>query len=113
MKLTVSGLDFTSFKIYLAKSGGWDPRLFSVVPSDWTRSNGQKLEVPSKYEEKKVYFEADRALKQAAHRGYGVSFCGDIQNLPVQPALNETALVGGLGRWSLEVPSNSSFGDSV
>lgn len=77
-----------------------------MVPSDRTRNSGQKLEVPSKYEEKNVYFEADRALEQAAHRGYGVFFCGDTQNLPVQPALSETALAGGLGKWrSLPTPA--------
>lgn len=89
MKLRGSGLDFRSFKIYVPKSGGWDQTLFSVVPNDRARSNGQKLEVPSKYEEKSLYFKADRELEQAAHRGYGVSFCGGIENLPVQPALNE------------------------
>lgn len=45
---------------------------------------------------RKKFFEDDRALQQAAQRGYGVSFCGDIQSLlgrdPVQPALREPAL---------------------
>jgi len=41
------------------------------------------------------------ALEQAAQRGCGVSFSGDIQNPPgwgpVQPAVGETALARGLG----------------
>ncbi|GAB0185709.1 mitochondrial enolase superfamily member 1 [Grus japonensis] len=79
-------------------------RLFSMVPSDRTRDNGQwaqtrTQEVPSEHGEK-LHSEGDRALEQAAQRGCGVSFSGDIQNLPgcdcVQPALGDPALAGGL-----------------
>jgi len=47
-----------------------------------------------------VYSEGDGALEKVAHGGCGVSFSGDIQDPPgqgpVQPALGESALAGGL-----------------
>ena len=76
-------------------------RLFSVVPSDGTRGNEHTLKYRKlQLDMKKNFFEGDRALEQAAQRGCGVSFSGDIQNPlgqdPVQPALGEPALAGGL-----------------
>ena len=57
-------------------------------------------EVPPEYEEKLHHCEGDWALAQAAQRGCGVSFSGDIQNPPghnpVQPALGDPALAVGL-----------------
>jgi len=39
-------------------------------------------EIPYVHEEKGLYFESDRALKQTAQGDWGVFFSGDIQNLP-------------------------------
>jgi len=49
---------------------------------------------------KLLYSEGDGALEQAARGGCGVSFSGDIQDQPgrspVQPAVGDPALAGGL-----------------
>jgi len=60
-------------------------RLFSVSGAQWqdkgelTQTGTQKVVFEC---EEKLYFGSDRALKQAARRGCGVSFPGDIQNFP-------------------------------
>jgi len=60
----------------------------------------QRWVFPSEHEEKLLYFEGDRTLDQAAQRICGVSFSGDTEDLPgrgpVQPALGDPALAGGL-----------------
>ena len=57
-------------------------------------------EVPSEHEEELLHSEGDGALERAAQGGCGVSFSGDIQDLPgqgpVQPALGDSALAGEL-----------------
>ena len=63
------------------------------------RAQTEAEEVPAEQEEELLPSEGDRALAQAAQGGCGVSFSGDVQDLPgrgpVQPALGDPAWTGG------------------
>jgi len=83
-------------------SGGWGQTLSSGAQrqdkGQWAQTEAE--EVPSEREEELLPSEGDRALAQAAQGCCGVSFSGDIQDPPgrgpVQPAVGDPALAGGL-----------------
>ena len=82
-------------------SGGRGQTLFSgAQPQDkGQRTQTEAEEVPAEHEEELLPSEAGGALEQAAQGGCGVSFSGDIQDLPgqgpVQPAVGVTLLRQG------------------
>ena len=83
-------------------SGGWGQALFSSAQrqdkGQWAQTEAE--EVPAEPEEELLPSEGDGALAQAAQGGCGVSFSRDIQappgQGPLQPALGDPALAGGL-----------------
>ena len=101
-------------------SRGWGHTLLCGAQwqdkGQWTQTGTQ--EVPSQHKEKLLPSEGDRLLEQAAQRGCGVSFSGDIQNPPghgpMQPAVGDPALAGGLDWMIPRGPFQSlPFCDSV
>ena len=93
-------------------SGGRGQTLFSGA--QWQdkgqRAQTEAEEAPDEHKQELLHSEGDRALAQAAQRGWGVSFSGDIQDLPaqdrMQPAVGDPTSAGGWTGWPPEVPSN-------
>ena len=67
----------SAYKYLMDGSHRNEARLFSVVPSNRTRGNGNELE-HGKFH-LNTYLVGDRALKQAVRRDCGVAFSGDTQ----------------------------------
>jgi len=82
----------------------------SIAPQTHSISLRGAEEVLSEHEEELLPSEGDGALAQAAQRGCGVSFSGDIPTPAgcgaVQPALGDPAWAGGWAGGSPGVPSN-------
>ena len=84
-------------------SGGRGQTLFSGTQRQdkGQRAQTEAQEVPSEHEEELLPSEGDGALEQAAQGGCGVSFSGDIQDLPgqgpVQPAVGDPCFGRGGG----------------
>jgi len=93
-------------------SGGWGQALSSGAQrqdkGQWAQTEAK--EVPAEDEGELLPSEGDGALAQAAQRGCGVSFSGDIPTpagrRAVQPALGDPAWAGGWAGGSPGVPSN-------
>jgi len=85
-------------------SGGWGQTLFIGVQRQdkGPRAQAEAEEVPGEDEEELLPSEGDGALEEAAQEGGGVSFSGDIEDLPgrspVQPAVGDPASSGGWTR---------------
>ena len=81
---------------------GWGQTLFSgaLWQDKGQRAQTEAQEVPAEEEEELLSSEGDTALEQAAQRASGASFSGEMQNPsgpgPVQPALSDPVLAGGL-----------------
>ena len=81
-------------------SGGWVQTLSSGAQwqdkGQWAQTEVE--EVPSEHEEELFPSDGDGAQEQAAQGGCGVSFSGDVQDLPgrgpVQPAVGDPASTG-------------------
>ena len=78
-------------------SGGWGQTLFSGAQQQdkGQRAQTEAEEVPPEHEEELLPSEGDGALEQDAQGGCGVSFSGDIQDLPGQGPV-QPALAGGV-----------------
>jgi len=78
----------------------WDAYPCAHDAAGGTHAHPGAEEVPPEHEEELLHSEGDGALEQAAQGGCGVSFSGDVQDLPVQgpvqPAVGDPASAGGL-----------------